>query len=99
MIATHITYDRPRLDVEYSYVGIIDGLEPPDRNTFAITKQLKLLLNEAGVTTAIAEVGSSPELLGALNWFRNDATAGQRFMLHFVSHGNTSGIAAGNGFA
>jgi hypothetical protein len=99
MITNHITYDRPALDIEYDYVGIIDGLEPKDRNDFRITERLRALLNSAGVATALAEVGSEAELLGALETFRKEASAGRRFMLHFVSHGNEDGIAAGAQFA
>ena len=54
MITNHITYDRPALDIEYDYVGIIDGLEPKDRNDFRITERLRALLNSAGVATALA---------------------------------------------
>jgi hypothetical protein len=99
MITNQITYTRPSLDVEYDYVGIIDGLEPADRKKFGITEQLKALLNGAGFTTALTLVSSKAELLGALEAFRVEATAGRRFMLHFVSHGNDDGIEVGTEFA
>lgn len=99
MVTNHIIYDQPSLDVEYDYVGIIDGLEQSDRQDFGITDGLRALLNGAGVTTALAEVGSELELLGALKAFEREAAAGKRFMLHFVSHGNEDGIAVGAEFA
>jgi hypothetical protein len=99
MITNQITYVRPTLDVEYDYVGIIDGLGPSDRKRFDITGQLMSFLGSAGVTTALAEVGSADELLGALETFRKQAVAGHRFMLHFVSHGDKNGIAVGADFA
>ncbi len=99
MVTNHITYDRPSLDVEYDYVGIIDALDPTDRKDFGITEELRTLLKEAGVTTALAEVASSPELLGALETFRKEAVAGKRFMLHFVAHGDENGIGIGTELA
>jgi hypothetical protein len=98
VITNRIVYEQPSLDVEYDYVGIIDALEPHDRTDFRISEQLKALLTGAGVTTALAEVGSGPEMLGALKAFHKEAVSGKRFMLHFVTHGNADGIAAGPDF-
>ena len=94
MITNAITYDRPSLDVEYDYVGIIDGLSTVDRQDFRLSDELRTILNEAGIATALAQVGSRLEMLGALKAFHREALAGQRFMLHFVSHGNAKGVAA-----
>jgi hypothetical protein len=98
VIINPIVYEQPSLEVEYDYVGIIDGLEPNDRRGFAITEKLKTFLNGAGVTTALADVRSAREMLGALKTFNKEAVSGKRFMLHFVSHGNRDGVAAGSEF-
>lgn len=95
MIRNSISYERPNLDVEYDYVGIVDGLTPSDRATFGLTAALKADLGGAGIVTASAEVGTALELLGALEAFRREASIGRRFMIHFVSHGNADAIAAG----
>lgn len=94
MIINNITYTRPSLDVEYDYVGIIDGLTEAERQDFAITQELSAILNVVGVQTAIARVGTRLELLGALETFRKEAVEGKKFVLHFVAHGNEAGIAA-----
>lgn len=98
MIIDHFTYDRPHLSVEYDYVGIIDGLTQRDRVLFGITEQLKAILKGGRVPAVVAAVSSDTGLLEALKYFHQEALAGKRFMLHFVSHGNQQGIAAGQDF-
>lgn len=98
MITNIITYKRPSLHVEYDYVGIIDGLIEAQRASFGITEEIIGLLDRAGVQTATARVGSRLELLGALETFRKEAVSGKKFMLHFVAHGNESGIEAAGEF-
>lgn len=98
MIRNNITYERPELDAEYDYVGIVDGLSETDRNEFQITKQLKNLLLGEGVTTVTALVHTPSQLFDALDIFYDKALAGERFMIHFVSHGNDDGIQVGDDF-
>ena len=98
MIKNDITYERPELDAEYDYVGIVDGLSEADRNEFRITEQLKNLLLGEGLTTVTALVHTASQLFGALDIFYDKALAGERFMIHFVSHGNDDGIQVGDDF-
>lgn len=98
MRKNEIIYERPELDAEYDFVGIIDGLDEEDRARFGITEELKKLLLTEGLTTATALVHTEDQLLGALDLFYDKAVAGERFMLHFVAHGNDAGIQAGNDF-
>jgi hypothetical protein len=95
LIVNHFTYNRPSLDIEYDYVGIIDCLTPADRQKFGITEGISDCLNPHGITTAIARVNTLPELLGAIDTFRKEAVGGKRFMLHFVAHGDEKGIDVG----
>ena len=94
----NIKYDRPELNTEYDYVGLIDGLSDAERKKFAITSELKSLLLGEGLSTATALVHTSGQLLEALDKFYEEAKSGKRFMLHFVAHGNQEGIQVGNDF-
>lgn len=98
MIKNEITYERPELDAEYDYVGIVDCLSEEDRAQFRITEELKNLLLSEGLTTATALVHTQDQLLSALDRFYDNAVSGERFMLHFVAHGNEQGIQVGNDF-
>jgi hypothetical protein len=97
-ISHTITYKRPSLEVEYDYVGIIDGLTCADRLRYEITEELTDLLVAGGVQVAIARVNNKLELLASLEAFRKEAVEGKKFMLHFVAHGNEGGIAAAEEF-
>lgn len=98
MIKNEIIYERPDLNVEYDFVGIIDGLTDPDRQKFGITQDLTTFLLQEGLTIAKALVHSSDQLLSALDIFHENARSGKRFMLHFVAHGNEDGIQVGKDF-
>jgi hypothetical protein len=98
MITNIIVYNRPSLNVEYDYVGIIDGLSDEERHDFAITQDLTTILSTAGVQPVVVRVGKRLELLSALEWFWKQALDGKKFMLHFVAHGNDEGIAAATEF-
>jgi hypothetical protein len=54
MITNIIVYNRPSLNVEYDYVGIIDGLSDVERQDFAITQDLMDILSSAGVQPVVA---------------------------------------------
>ncbi|MFJ5456643.1 hypothetical protein [Pectobacterium sp. CHL-2024] len=98
MTKPEIKYDNPELDANYDYVGIIDGLSCDDRKEFGITTELGNLLRSAQLPVKEALVNTNQELLDALNTFLTDAQDGQRFMLHFVAHGNEQGIQIGTDF-
>jgi hypothetical protein len=98
MIRNDITYERPELNAKYDYVGIVDGLSETDRNKFQITEQLKNLFLDEGLTTVTALIHTAAQLFGALDIFYDKALAGERFMIHFVSHGNDDGIQVGDDF-
>lgn len=98
MTKPEINYDNPVLDATYNYVGIIDGLSSDDRNNFGITTELESLLTSAQLPVKVELVDTERELLDALNVFLTDASNGQRFMLHFVAHGNEQGIQIGCDF-
>lgn len=98
MTKPEIKYDNPKLDANYDYVGIIDGLSCDDRKEFGITTELGNLLRSAQLPVKEALVNTKQELLDALNTFLTDAQDGQRFMLHFVAHGNEQGIQIGTDF-
>ena len=68
MITNIIVYNRPSLNVEYDYVGIIDGLSDEERHDFAITQDLTTILSTAGVQPVVVRVGKRLELLSALEW-------------------------------
>lgn len=98
MAKPEIKYDNPKLDANYDYVGIIDGLSCDDRKEFGITTELGNLLRSAQLPVKEALVNTKQELLDALNTFLRDAQDDQRFMLHFVAHGNEQGIKIGTDF-
>ncbi|ELW4651740.1 caspase family protein [Escherichia coli] len=98
MAKPEIKYDNPELDVNYDYVGIVDGLSCDDRKEFGITTELGNLLRSAQLPVKEALVNTKQELLDALSTFLKDAMNGQRFMLHFVAHGNEKGIQIGTDF-
>lgn len=98
MAKPEIKYDNPKLDANYDYVGIIDGLSCDDRKEFGITTELGNLLRSAQLPVKEALVNTKQELLDALNTFLRDAQDDQRFMLHFVAHGNEQGIQIGTDF-
>lgn len=98
MTKPEIKYDNPKLDANYDYVGIIDGLSSDDRKEFGITIELGNLLRSAQLPVKEALVNTKQALLDALNTFLTDAQDGQRFMLHFVAHGNEQGIQIGTDF-
>jgi hypothetical protein len=98
VISHTVTYMRPSLEVDYDYVGIVDGLTSADRLKYEITEELTELLVSAGVQVAIARVNNKAELFASLEQFRKEAVEGKKFMLHFVAHGNENGIQAATEF-
>ena len=98
MITNIIVYNRPSLNVEYDYVGIIDGLSDVERQDFAITQDQMDILSSAGVQPVVARVDNRLALLLALEYFFKQALDGKKFMLHFVAHGNDEGIFAATEF-
>ena len=98
MTKPEVKYDNPELNVNYDYVGIIDGLSCDDRKAFGITTELGNLLRNAQLPVKENLVNTEQALFNALNTFLVDAQNGQRFMLHFVAHGNKQGIQIGTDF-
>jgi hypothetical protein len=78
MITNIIVYNRPSLNVEYDYVGIIDGLSDVERQDFAITQDLMDILSSAGVQPVVARVDNRLALLLALEYFFKQALEGKK---------------------
>lgn len=93
-----INYENPELNVDYDYVGIIDGLSSEERESFGITTELVDFLRGEKLPVEERLVNTVQEMLDTLNFFLTDAKNGKRFMLHFVAHGNENGILIGDKF-
>ncbi|HBL6732444.1 TPA: hypothetical protein LSH72_000900 [Klebsiella oxytoca] len=93
-----INYENPELNVDYDYVGIIDGLSSEERESFGITTELVDFLRGEKLPVEERLVNTKQEMLDTLNFFLTDAKNGKRFMLHFVAHGNENGILIGDDF-
>lgn len=89
-------YKKPELDTYYDYVGIVDGLSFYERQKHGITTNLSGLLRAAQLPVKEEQVNNKQDLLCALKGFLEDAQNGKRFMIHFVAHGNESGIKVGS---
>ena len=98
MIKSSIEYDRPSLEASYDFLGIVDGLSEAERTKFQITDEINSLFITEELKTRTALVNSKKELVDEMEKFFKNAEAGERFILHFVSHGNEHGIGAGTDF-
>jgi len=81
-----------RLEVEYDSVGIVDGLPETERQNHQISDKLKRLIESFGFRCERTDCNTKRGLIAALQGFRDKAKSGEKFCLHFVCHGNASGL-------
>jgi hypothetical protein len=77
-----------KLDVEYVQIVILDLLSDAERTEWKITEELNAVLTGERFSTRILNLSNKQELLDSINQLTNESKEGQRFMLHFVGHGN-----------
>lgn len=80
------------LNTEIDFIGIIDMLPPQERQAWNITSELVQFLRKMNVEQKFKECSTNAEVFATLQKFR-ELSRTHTLLLHFVSHGNTNGIA------
>jgi len=87
-----IKYKRPKLNIEYDMVAIIDCLSQDERAQFDQSDQIKLMLNNEGIPWKVFGCPSKAHLNQTLGFLAKCAREGKKVCLHFIAHGNQEGI-------
>lgn len=85
-----------RLDTENNFVVILDCLPNSDRNRHGLAKAIQDYLAQQGIEQFLGCCDCKPQLLGGLSRCKQMAEQQKVFSIHFVAHGNSSGIGIGN---
>lgn len=93
-----IVYNQPTLDIEYDLVWIVDGLPSIQTTRYGLTVDVGNQLRSHGYSFNLNYCVSASALDRAVAQMQDAAQAGVAFPLHFVCHGNKSGIAMGDDF-
>jgi hypothetical protein len=82
-----ITYDRPKLEVNYDFVWIIDGLVAEQSKGFGLTRAVGDQLRKAGFSFNLTHCHSKQHLLDTLQQLSREASGGAKFAIQFICHG------------
>jgi hypothetical protein len=93
-----LSYSIKKLDVDFDFISIIDGLNDIDRKKFDISNQINNIITTNNFKTRYCELSSSSELFDEIESLLDLAKNGKRFLIHFVCHGNKNGIQIGSDF-
>jgi hypothetical protein len=96
MMAEEIEYENPKLDTQYDFVCILDGLSSCERNQYKISSTLNSIFESNDLPSCLSEPNSSQELFEELDKLEILASEGKRFLIHVVAHGDKLGIQIGN---
>ena len=81
-----------KLEVEYDFVAIVDGLPENERQSSRISDKLKKLVEDLALSCERADCNTKRGMIAALQNFRDRARSGRKFCLHFVCHGSEKGL-------
>lgn len=81
-----------KLEVEYDFVAIVDGLPENERQNSRISDRLQKLVEDLSFSCERADCNTKRGFIAALQHFRDRARSQKKFCLHFVSHGSESGL-------
>jgi hypothetical protein len=81
-----------KLDTEYDQVVVLDFLSEKERNKHQITIELESLFKSNKIGIMPVYLTNRNDFENTLNFLIKLAKSGQRFMIHFVAHGNADGI-------
>ncbi|MBK7867235.1 MAG: hypothetical protein IPJ75_09730 [Ignavibacteriales bacterium] len=82
-----------RLDVEYDFVAIIDGLPDTERIQWKTSDNLTHFLAVNGIEQMSSLCDDKNMFDKSLKYFEALAQNGKKFCLHIICHGNKNGIA------
>lgn len=82
-----------RLEVEYDFVAIIDGLPSVEREKWKISSNLTRFLDSQGIERKLLLCEDRRMFDEKMKCLEALAKAGKKFCLHIVCHGNKEGIA------
>lgn len=86
-----ITYQT--LDVEYDSVVVFDLLSQKEREKHKVSETLQELFKKKGMPLTIKYLSTKKDIVASLNKLLEKVKQGQKFMFHFVGHGNKNCIA------
>lgn len=98
LLRNAIQYSNPELSVDYDYVAIVDGLNSEERDRYRISDKLKMVFNKENLILQCNYVDSLHCLKTSLLHLFIKADRGDKFIIHFVSHGNEVGVKVGCNF-
>jgi hypothetical protein len=85
-----IHYDK--LDTEYDQVVFLDFLSDQERNKHHITSEIVDLFQKNNIGARSEYLSNSSDLTNILESLKTQANSGYKVMLHFIAHGNESGV-------
>ena len=84
-----------KLDIEYDYIVSIDCLSTEERQKHGITDSLKKQLQGLGLGYKAFLCDKRNSVLEVFDELIQCVKLGEKFMLNFIAHGNSSGIGVG----
>ncbi|WP_299111513.1 hypothetical protein [uncultured Winogradskyella sp.] len=81
-----------KLDIEYDFVFIINCLPEKERVKFNISQDLMNFLAKEGVNQFTSICSNKVQVLEVFSYLKKLAKNGDKFCIHFISHGSKDGL-------
>ena len=85
------------LNTEYDFVAIVDFLPEADQKKFQLAQKLHRYLGKNGVEQNCLSCKTRSGFLAALQWLASESKKGRKFLIHFIGHGETTGLCMPDG--
>jgi len=85
------------LDTEYDFVAVVDFLPEADRKRFQLAQKLLRYLAKNGIEQNCLSCNTRLGFLAALQWLAAESKKGRKFLIHFIGHGETTGLCMPDG--
>jgi hypothetical protein len=80
------------LDTEYDSIVIFDMLSDSERKSDMISEKLEIFIRQNKYSVILFKLTTKEELFEKLGNLLDNVKQGEKYMFHFVCHGNTNGI-------
>ena len=85
------------LNTEYDFVAVVDFLPEADRQRYQLAQKLLRYLAKNGIEQNCLSCNTRLGFLAALQWLAAESKRGRKFLIHFIGHGETTGLCMPEG--